>query len=152
MTGNGQPQPGWGYAVEGSPSSMLQIALQALRRNGAQPQPLPECNGEPCTWVRRVAECLGGGRCRAAVLFCHDAGLACCVANKVPGVRAAAVWTVAQATRAVSQLGANLLVVEMEGRTYFECKELLRLCCDGAAACPPGVACVLQELDGHAHR
>ena len=51
------------------------------------------------------------------------------------------------------QQGAHaLLVVEMAGRTYFECKELLRLCGDGAAACPPGVARVLQELDGHAHR
>jgi ribose 5-phosphate isomerase RpiB len=85
------------------------------------------------------------------VLFCRDACLACCVANKVPGVRAAAVWTVGQATRALDQLGANLLAVEMADRTYFECKELLRLCCAGSA-CPPGVACILQELDGHAHR
>jgi hypothetical protein len=131
---------------------MLQVALHALQRNGTAPQPLPECNGEPCTWVRRVAECLSNGHCRAAVLFCRDAGLACCVANKVPGVRAATVWTVAQASRARNQLGANLLVVEMDGRTYFECKELLRLCCNGAATCPPGVACVLEELDGHAHR
>ena len=99
-----------------------------------------------------MAECLRSGRCKTAVLFCNDAGLCFCVANKVPGVRAAAVWTVAQAARALSELGANLLVVEMAGRTYFECKELLRLCGDGAAACPPGVACVLQELDGHAHR
>ena len=60
-------------------------------------------------------------------------------------------WTVTQAARALEQLGANLLVVEMAGRTYFECKEILRLCGDGAA-CPPGVACILQELDGHAHR
>ena len=52
---------------------------------------------------------------------------------------------------ALEQLGANLLVVEMAERTYFECKELLRLCRDGAA-CPPAVACILQELDGHAHR
>jgi hypothetical protein len=151
MNGKGQTGPGWGYAVEGRPSTMLQVALRAVHANGSTPQPLPECNGETCDWVRSVADCLRSGRCRTAVLFCRDACLACCIANKVPGVRAAAVGTVTQATRALEQLGANLLVVEMEDRTYFECKELLRLCRDGAA-CPPGVACILQELDGHAHR
>jgi hypothetical protein len=152
MNGNGHAQPSWGYAVEGKPSTTLQVALQALRRQGEEPRALPTCNGEPCTWVRQVADYLGSGECAHAVLFCEDAGLACCVANKVPGVRAAAVWTVAQAARAVTRLGANLLVVETDGRTYYECKEILRFCCNGAAACPPGVACVLEELDGHAHR
>jgi hypothetical protein len=151
MNGNGQPEPGWGYAVEGRPSTMLQIALHSVVRNGNQPQALPECDGETCGWVRQVAERLRRGECRTAVLFCNDAGLACCVANKVPGIRAAAVWTVTQAARALEQLGANLLVVEMAGHTYFECKEILRLCREGAA-CPPALAHVLSELDGHAHR
>jgi hypothetical protein len=151
MNGNGHTALGWGYAVEGRPSTMLQIALRAVHRNGHSPQSLPECKGESCGWIRQVAECLRSGRCRTAVLFCRDACLACCVANKVPGVRAAAVGTVGQAARALEQLGANLLVVEMAERTYFECKEMLRLCCEGAA-CPPNVAAILQELDGHAHR
>jgi hypothetical protein len=151
MNGNGQHVPGWGVAVEGRPSPMLQVALQTALRNGSRPEALPECNGERGHWVRDVAECLKSGRCRTAVLFCNDAGVASCVANKVPGVRAAAVWTIAQARRALAELGANLLVVEMDGRTYFECREMMRLCCTGAT-CPPVLACVLQELDGHAHR
>jgi hypothetical protein len=151
MDGNGQTGSGWGYAVEGRPSTMLQVALRAVHRNGHSPQSLPECNGETCDWIREIAVCLRSGRCRTAVLFCRDAGLACCIANKVPGVRAAAVWTVEQAERALEQMGANLLVVEMAERTYFECKEMLRLCCKGAD-CPLNVACILQELDGHAHR
>jgi hypothetical protein len=132
----------WGYAVEGRPSLMLQVALAGVHRNGNAPEALTE---------REVAECLRSGRCRTAILFCRDAGLACCIANKSPGVRAAAVCTVAQAARALESFGANLLVVEMADRTYFECKELLRLCSAGAD-CPPAVACVLEELDGHAHR
>jgi hypothetical protein len=152
MNGNGRAVAGWGYAVEGRPSTMLQAALRAAHRNGERPQPLPECDGEPCAWIRQVAECLRSGQCRTAVVFCRDACLACCVANKVPGVRAAVVWTVRHTARALEQLGANLLVVEMADRTYFECKEMLRLCGAGAAACPPEVACVLEELDGHAHR
>jgi hypothetical protein len=151
MNGNGRAKPTWGVAVEGQPSTMLQVALRAVGRDGATPAPLPECNGDACGWVRQVAECLRSGCCTTAVLFCQNADLACCVANKVPGVRAAAVWTVAQAARALERLGANLLVVEMAGRTYYECRELLRLC-RAEAACPPGVACVLEELDGHAHR
>jgi hypothetical protein len=152
MSKNGQAQPGWGYAVEGRAPALLRAALTGAARNGARPVPLPDCNGEPCSWVRRVAECLRDGRCRAAVLFCDDAGLACCIANKVPGVRAAAVWTVPQAVRVLSQLAANLLVVETTGRTYYEFKELLRLCSACPSCCPAAVAGVLQELDGHAHR
>lgn len=152
MNGNGQAKPVWGYAVEGKAAPMLQVALQALQRNGMDPQPLPVCNGQPCVWVRQVAQCLRTGQCGTGILFCEDAGMACCVANKVAGVRAAAVGTPIQARRALEQLGANLLVVEMSGRTYFEFKELLRLCHAGTAACPPEIACVLEELDGHAHR
>ena len=151
MNSNGPTGSPWGYAVEGQPSTMLQIALQAVHRNGQVLQTLPQCNGEIGEWVRRVAECLRNGSCRAAVLFCRDTHLACCIANKVPGVRAAAVGTIAQARRALQQLGANLLVVEMAECTYFECKEILHLCCQGAD-CPPHIACILQELDGHAHR
>jgi hypothetical protein len=153
MSTNGQPSALWGFAVEGKPATMLLAALRALGRNGSAPRALAACDTEPCDWARQIAKCLASGECRSAILFCQDAGPACCVANKVPGVRAAAVWTVAQACRALQELGANLLVVEMNGRTYFEFRELLRLCRDGAsAACPPAVARVLQELDGHAHR
>jgi hypothetical protein len=148
---HGQSCPPWGYAVEGQPSATLQAALRAVARTGAAPESLPACNGEPCSWICQVAECLRSGRCQAAVLFCKDAGLACCLANKVPGVRAAAVGTVAQAGRALARLGANLLVVEMAGRTFFECRQILSLCRAGAA-CPPEVAALLTELDGHAHR
>ena len=77
MNGNGQSGCAWGYAVEGKPSTMLQIALRSMSRNGTRPELLPECNGNACGWVRQVAECLRSGRCRAAVLFCSDAGLAC---------------------------------------------------------------------------
>jgi hypothetical protein len=152
MDGNGRKPARWGYAVEGKPSTMLEVALRSLRRQGAEPNGLPSCQGDACNWVRDLAECLARGECRGAVLFCEDAGLACCVANKVAGVRAVAVNGISQAVRALQALGANLLVVEMAGRTYYECRELLRLCREHPAACPPGVACVLQELDGHAHR
>jgi hypothetical protein len=149
MNGNGRTPLGWAYAVEGKPTTMLEIALRSFR---SAPRRLPDCQGETCEWVRDVAACLTTGDCRAAVLFCADAGLACCVANKVPGVRAVAVVGVGQAVRALRTLGSNLLVVETAGRTYYEFRELLRLCQENSSACPLGLAGVLQELDGHAHR
>jgi hypothetical protein len=130
---------------------MLQVAVGSLRREGIVLIELPHCNGEPCSWVREIAECLRRGDCRAAVLFCDASTLACCLTNKLPGIRAASVASVLQAEQAARALGANLLIVEPAGRTFFEFKQFLRL---GASAgeCPPGVACILQELDGHAHR
>jgi hypothetical protein len=151
MSANGHDKPGCGYAIQGRPVPMLEVALRALSRNGGATLALPACNGSTCDWVRGVAECLRKGQCRAALLFCEDPELASCVANKVAGIRAAAVQTVPQAARALEQFGANVLVVEMAGRTFFEFKELLRLAGNGTV-CPPGVACVLGELDGHAHR
>lgn len=153
MIGNGQVRPTGGYGIEGRPAPMLHAALQSLQRLGLPMQRLPPCNGQTCVWVRQAAECLKNGTCQFAVLFCHDVNLACCVANKVPGIRAAAVWTLSQANQALKQFGANLLIVEASGRTYFEYRELLRLCCERTpAVCPGDLACLLEELDGHAHR
>jgi ribose 5-phosphate isomerase RpiB len=149
---NGQVQARWGYAVERQAPPMLEVAIRTLHRDGVEPVALGGCNGEPCSWVCQVAECLRRGECQGAVLFCEDASLACCVANKVPGIRAAAVATINQAVRAVSSLGANLLVIEPAGRTFFEFKQILRVCYSVPVVCPPSVACVLRELDGHAHR
>jgi hypothetical protein len=151
MSGNGKATHCWGLALQGPAPPMLQAALRTVTRSESTPAALPECNGETCRWVRAVADCLARGECRRAVLFCDEAAVACCVANKVPGVRAVATHSLDEALQAVTGLGANLLIAEPRGRTFFEFKQLLQLCC-GGTDCPPGVACVLQELDGHAHR
>ena len=150
MSGNGQPS--WGCAVQRTPGLMLHAALRVLARGDLVPLPLPACNGDAWSWIRRIAECLRDGRCRSAVVFCDEPALACCVANKVAGVRALAVSDLAQARRAVRRWGANLLAADMNGCTYFEFKELLHLASGGPVLCPPEVAGVLRELDSHAHR
>jgi hypothetical protein len=143
----------WAYAEE-RPQPMVRSAVQSLERDGIALRELPGCmEGAECPWTRTVAECVARGDCAGGVVFCQDVGLACCVANKVGGLRAAAVVTVAQAARATLTLGANLLVVEVPGRTYFEVRQILRILCQPQPPiCPPGVACTLRELDGHAHR
>jgi hypothetical protein len=133
---------------------MVECAVRAVRREGLVVREWPAPGRElTCRWARAVAECVAAGECSGGVLFCADPGLVCCVANKVPGLRAAAVATVQQAARATLSLAANLLVVEMPGRTFFELRQILRtLCVARRPLCPDGVACTLRELDGHAHR
>jgi ribose 5-phosphate isomerase RpiB len=143
--------PLWGYGQD-RPHGLVRSAVGALAREGVQVKELAEPTDLPCRWARTVAECIAGGGCAGGVLFCDDPGLVCCVANKVPGLRAVPVVTVAQAARATLTLGANLVVIEMPGRTFFEIRQILRILCTTAHGCPDGVACTLQELDGHAHR
>jgi ribose 5-phosphate isomerase RpiB len=150
------PAAAWGYAQE-RPDSVVRNAVRALEREGVS---LPELTvpdrSSPCRWARTVAESVASGGvdpCRGGVIFCDDAGLLCCVANKVAGLRAVVANTVPQAARATLALGANLVAVEMPGRTFFEVRQILRtLCASALPACPAGVACILEELDGHAHR
>jgi hypothetical protein len=143
----------WGYAQD-KLHPVVQSAVQTLARDGLPLKELPPPQKDtPWSWARAVAQCVARGECQGGVLFCQDAALVCCVANKVAGLRAAAATTVPQADRAVRTLGANLVAVEMPGRTFFEIRQILRtLCSTAESACPPDVACVLQELDGHAHR
>lgn len=144
-------QPAWGVAQERA-HPLIDSALRSLEREGVALRSLPPCDGIECRWAQALAACLRRGACCGGVVFCGDPGLVCCVANKTVGVRAVAVTTVSQAARATLTLGANLLAVEMPGRTFFEIRQILRTLCLTATACPPDVACTLQELDGHAHR
>jgi hypothetical protein len=141
----------WGYGQD-RPHPGVGAVVHSLRREGLSLKEI-SADGEPCRWARAVAECVSRGDCAGGVLFCQDPGLVCCVGNKVAGLRAVPVATVAQAARATLTLGANLLAVEMPGRTFFELRQIIRILCAATGpVCPPGVACTLTELDGHAHR
>jgi hypothetical protein len=130
----------------------VQSALEALERDGLHFYALPA--GEkstPALWARQIAASVAGGTCAGGVVFCHEPATVCCIANKVAGLRAAAVTSVAQLGRALRALAPNLVAVEMPGRTFFEVRQILREAC-GCRACPEGVVRLLEELDGHAHR
>jgi hypothetical protein len=143
----------WGYGQD-RPHPFVTSAVGAIQREGMPLQELPASGADqPCRWAKAAAECVARGDCRGAILFCQDPAVVCCVANKVPGLRAVAVTTVAQAMRARLTLAANYVAVEMPGRTFFEVRQILRtLCTTASPSCPADAAGTLQELDGHAHR
>lgn len=144
----------WGYAQETN-DALVRTVIAALQREGISLIELP--GATPLEWARRVAgsqtsEGLKTSEVYAgAVIFSGNAGLASCIANKVPGVRAVAVTTPAQVKHAKGALAPNLVAVEMPGRTLHELRQIVRLAV-GQGPCPASVAKVLQELDGYAHR
>jgi hypothetical protein len=141
----------WGYGQDRA-HSLVQSAARAVQRDGVALREWPAAPDTPA-WARAVAECVARGDCLGGVLFCDNPALLCCVANKVAGLRAAAVATIAQAAQALLSFAPNLVAVPMPGRTFFEIRQILRTFCQaGLPRCPDGAACTLRELDGHAHR
>jgi hypothetical protein len=140
---NGKAAAGtWGYALE-TPDGLVESAVAAVRREGAALIVL--AGHTPLEWALAVTKEYAGG-----IVFSADPSLVCCVANKLKGVRAAAVNNVKQAAQARRTLGANFLAVETPGRTVFELRHIVRTALQ-TAACPPDVAKLLEELE-HAHR
>ena len=121
----------WAQAQERS-DPLVQSALRAVQREGMMVGEFPVSQGTSFGGLGSdLGRALGKGTYRGLICFCGDPGLVCCVANKVAGVRAVAVTTVAQAVRGLRTLAANLLAVEMPGRTLFEVRQILHLLRDG---------------------
>lgn len=145
-------QPGtWGFGQE-RPYPLIQSALQSLQREGITFRPFEEKDGLLCHWAKALAECIARGECQGGVILSDDPNLICCVANKVPGIRGAAVHSIQGAARATLNMGANLLAVEMPGRTWFEIRQILRLACSTTQPCPGDLATTLSQIDGQSHQ
>jgi hypothetical protein len=129
-------------------------AVQALEHDGQQYEELPAPGqATHCRWARGLAEWVARGEGQGVVLFCKEPGLACCVANKLSGLRAVVAGTVAEASASCLAVGPNFVAVPMPGRTFFEVRQIMRtVCAMKSPACPPVLASTLLELDGHASR
>ncbi|HZZ77677.1 MAG TPA: hypothetical protein VFE62_04105 [Gemmataceae bacterium] len=129
----------WLYAQERADGAVA-AAIQALARDGIMLTLHADAS------ARQLA--LAIGKQPGAVLFCSDPATACCIANKIAGIRAGAVCNNAQVLRVQQNLGANLFAIEIPGPTYFELRQMLRTITSRSPKCPDA----LKELDGHAHR
>src|SRR5947209_20597563 len=86
----------WGYHQE-QPDAAVAAAVATLAREGKPLAPLDLAGGlrawfrTGATWMHTYA---------GSVLFCSNGVLCCCLANKVPGLRAAVVTGAMQTSRA----------------------------------------------------
>ena len=99
-------------------------------------------------WCRESADCtnsavkaalsaLGGAEVDGVVVFAGQGALVACLANRDGQVRAAVVNDVSSINQAKSLMGANLVVVNAAGKSYYELRSLLRTLVDGDAPRPP---------------
>lgn len=144
---------GWAYAQQ-RPLPVVAAALKGLAAEGLRLVMSPvAADALPGRWARAIAQWVAAGPIEGAVVFCDNPALVCCVANKVKGIRAAAVTDGGQASQARLGLGVNMAAVGVPGRTLHEVRGALRaLCMGGMPQCPQETAQTLLELDGHAHR
>ncbi len=149
MTDAATSSAAWAVSSD-RPYAYVEAALRTLAREGVKAREMGLV-GDPARWARDLAEQVASGGVKAAVVFCLGPGLAACVANKVPGVRAVPVSTIAQANQAALDVAPNLLAVEMPGRTFFEVRQMLRIMFQDVP-CPAGLAEALREAEGRAHR
>jgi hypothetical protein len=143
----------WRYAQE-QPYPVVQSVADALRRDGVALEPVNAMGNEPvCRWARTLAESIAQDGSLGLLVFCEDPGLLCCVANKVAGVRAAAaVWPLRRSV-CVNALAANLVAIDIAGRTFFELKQLVKAVCTAALpTCSGEIAAAIEELERHARR
>lgn len=139
-------------AQEGRPPLMLTVALQALQRTGVEYncQRIPE--EDSWEWILcRLGE-IPLGKWRRVLLFCRDAEAACCLANKIRGVQAIYAPRVHALKRALIAVAPQVIVLDPEGWTYYELREVLRLCQGSVAVEPPPLVRLIQEHERHAHR
>lgn len=141
----------WLVVVTGKPTPLLSSALTAAQREACPPrvQVSERCGWD---WLSEVLGPLTSGELRLVLVFDARGLLGACLANKAPGVRAAAIVTLDDARRALQDLGANFLLTDQRGKTWFELRQLLRICAGASPHCPDEVAKMLGELERHAHR
>ncbi len=89
---------------------------------------------------------------RGAALFSDQSALAVWRVNRIEGVRAAAVSDADGVSRAVSSLGANLIVIEPTGKSIHELKHLTSTFRKaGAPALPDWIAGETSHADRRGH-
>jgi hypothetical protein len=113
----------WAFGVD-APSGITAAFRRALLES---PEPWTELDALSAT------DWLGGSTERGALLLTEESSVAVWMACQVPGIRAAAAETCEAASRAVRNLGVNLLVVEPAGKSIALLRQLAQTLRAGGA-------------------
>ncbi|GIW79720.1 MAG: hypothetical protein KatS3mg105_1527 [Gemmatales bacterium] len=150
-TANGTKRAATGIALAcDSRFSQMSAVLVALKRENIEFAQVATLAGSIAEQAHSFAEQLASELFQAVAIVCDNAGLACCIANKVRRVRAVAVASVNEVAKALSSFGANYFALDVEGRTFFELKQMLKtIAAAKNANCPVPVQRLLEEIDAH---
>jgi hypothetical protein len=118
----------WRVVVSAAGGS-VQAALDHLQQKGF---PFDrELSGGPAEAARLAASLLCRAEAAGVVALVAEASLVACLANRNRQVRAAEVADLRSLASARQQLGANLLCLNPDGKSFFELRNLLQACVTG---------------------
>ncbi len=108
---------------------------------GTLSRELPDwgCNliGKATEVVETATRLLATAEAELVIAFSDRAELIACYANRSAKVRAAVVSSVETLTAIAKSLGANLIVIDPNGRSYIELRNILRACAALSRPQPP---------------
>jgi hypothetical protein len=124
----------WRVIVSAAGGSVKQV-VEELEQKGL---PLDcELVGLPAEAARQAVSLLCRAEAVGAVALVAEPALVACLANRNDRVRAAEVSDLRALTAVRQQLGANLLCLNPNGKSYFELRNLLQACVTGGVPQPP---------------
>lgn len=134
--GDGRPS-GIRWFLVGTMTPATRSLVQVL------PREFPDWTGQPCTPLQQLVEAavqgLSTGAAEWVVAVSDQAAAVACRANRQSAVRAAVVSHAAEIPKLVEAMGVNLVVIDPQGKSFVELRNVLRACAASAPPrCPPG--------------
>lgn len=93
--------------------------------------------GKATEVVETATRLLATAEAELVIAFSDRAELIACYANRLPKIRAAVVSSIETLTAMAKSLGANLIVIDPNGRSYIELRNILRTCAALGRPQPP---------------
>lgn len=136
-TAAGSPASGTRWLLVGTMTAATRSLVHLL------PREFPEWSWQPCSEPRQLVEAavqrLSTGSAEWVVAVSAQAAAVACRTNRQSAVRAAVVSQAAEVPQLVAAMGVNLVVIDPQGKSFVELRNVLRACAASAPPrCPPG--------------
>ncbi|HSW45633.1 MAG TPA: RpiB/LacA/LacB family sugar-phosphate isomerase [Phycisphaerae bacterium] len=97
--------------------------------------------------ARRLCGKIRRGEVAKGVVFAADGAVPVCLANKIPGIRAALGACVPTVEEAIRELGINLLVIEYPRQSPYLMRQMVERFAAGRTMARPEVAAMISEIE-----